>query len=261
MRIALAQAAGTPGDVAANLADVERLATRAAGEGAGLVVFPEAFVTGYNIGAQRLRALAEPADGPSTQRVADIARAAGLAILVGYAERDGDAVFNSAVLVDRDGSTKANHRKLHLWGALDRDAFAAGDVLTLADLDGVRVGVLVCYDIEFPEAARALAVEGAHLIAVPTALMEPAVEIAEVLPPARALENQVFVAYANRVGDEGELHYVGRSCVAGPTGEVTRAARDVETLLVADVDPGAIEKARSRTHYLADRRPGGYDAT
>jgi predicted amidohydrolase len=261
MRIALAQAAGTPGDVRANLADVERLATEAAARGARLVVFPEAFVTGYNIGAGRLAELAEPADGPSTRRVAAIAQAAGIAIVTGYAERDGDAVYNSAILVDRDGSTKANHRKLHLWGALDKDAFTAGDALAVTDVDGVRIGLLVCYDIEFPEAARALAVKGAHLIAVPTALMEPAIEIAELLPPARALENQVFVAYANRIGDEGDLHYVGRSCVAGPTGAVTRAPRDVETLLLADVDPEAIEAARSRTHYLADRRPRGYDAT
>ena len=223
------------------------------------MVFPEAFVTGYNIGAGRLAELAEPADGPAVQRLAAIARRAGIAILAGYAERDGDAVYNSAVLVDRDGSTAANYRKTHLFGHVDREAFTAGDGFALADLDGLRVGVLVCYDIEFPEAARALALRGAQLIAVPTSLMEPAVEVAETLVPARALENQVFVAYANRVGDEGDLHYVGRSCVAGPTGAVTRAAPEGETLLIADVDPAALDRARERLFYLGDRRPPLYD--
>ena len=258
MRIALAQAAGTPGDVAANLADVERLAMRAGGEGARLVVFPEAFLTGYNIGAERLAELAEPCDGEVVGKLGQIAERAGVAVLVGYAERDGDAVYNSAVLVDRDGATKAHYRKTHLFGDVDRAAFAPGDQLATVDLDGLKVGVLVCYDIEFPEAARALADRGAQLIAVPTSLMEPAVEVAEYLVPARALENQVFVAYANRVGDEGDLHYVGRSCVAGPKGEVTRAGHDDEELLIADVDPRAIDEARARLHYLEDRRPELY---
>lgn len=127
----------------------------------------------------------------------------------------------------------------------------------MVDLDGLRVGVLVCYDVEFPEAVRALALAGAQLVAVPTALMEPSAWIAETLVPARAAENQVFVAYCNRVGTERTLTYVGRSCVAGPAGEVVAAGTE-EQLLVADVDPAAIERARTRHDYLRERRPELY---
>ncbi len=255
MRIALLQAAGTPSDVAANLAAVRRAAAGAAAGGVRLLICPEAFVTGYNIGAERISALAEPADGPSVRELGAIAAEADLAILCGYCERDGDAVYNSAALVDRHGALLANYRKTHLFGELDRSAFAPGDALALAEVEGLRVGVLVCYDIEFPEPARRLALAGADLIAVPTSLMAPSHWIAETLVPARAAENQVFVAYANRVGAEGELRYIGGSRVAGPEGSVVTAPPAAETLLFAEVDTDAIARSRASYSYLAERRP------
>ena len=260
MRVALFQAAGTPGDVAANLAAVRRVAHEAAEAGARLVIFPEAFVTGYNIGPELLLALAEPADGAQVRELRTIAAEAGVALLVGYAELEGDDVYNSAVLIERDGQVLLNYRKTHLYGDLDRAAFAAGEALApVVELDGVKVGVLVCYDIEFPEPARALAERGAQLIAVPTALMDPSGWIAETLVPARAAENQVFVAYCNRVGTEGELEYVGRSSVARPGGGPTEfAPRGEELLLFADVEPEEIVMAKGRHDYLRDRRPDLY---
>ena len=260
MRVALFQAAGTPGDVAANLAAVRRAAHEAADGGARLIIFPEAFITGYNIGPELLLALAEPVDGAQVRELRTIAAEAGVAILVGYAELDDHHVFNSAVLIDRDGEVLLNYRKTHLYGDLDRKAFAAGEALApVVELDGVRVGVLVCYDIEFPEPARALAAAGAQLIAVPTSLMEPSGWIAETLVPARAAENQVFVAYCNRVGTEGGLEYVGLSCVAGPAGGAPMAApKDEELLVYADVDVAEIDAAKSRHDYLRERRPDLY---
>ena len=256
MRIALFQAAGTPGDVAANLDAVRRAAREAADGGARLVVFPEAFVTGYNVGAELLLALAEPADGAHVRALREIAAGTGIAVLCGYAELEGDAVFNSAVLIDREGTVLLNYRKTHLYGDLDRGAFRAGDALApVVEVDGVRVGVLVCYDIEFPEPARRLALEGAQLIAVPTALMEPSGWIAERLVPARAAENQLFVAYCNRVGTEGDLDYVGLSSVTGPAGEpAATAPRGEQRLVFAEVDPAAIDEAKGRHDYLRDRR-------
>jgi len=112
--------------------------------------------------------------------------------------------------------------------------------------------------VELPEPVRALALRGAQLIAVPTSLMAPAHAVAQVLVPARAMENQLFVAYANRVGQEGELRYVGRSCVAGPDGLVAAAGDDEERLLVADLDLGAIERSRAGHDYLRERRPALY---
>ena len=260
MRIAVVQAAGTPGDVEANLRDVDRLAAEAAGQGARLAIFPEAFVSGYNLGRERVAQLAQPAGGDAVRRIAATACDHGLAILCGYYERDGDTVFNSAVLAGAHGEVLANARKTHLWGDLDRAAVEAGAGFAAAAVEGVGVGILICYDIEFPEAARALALAGAQLIAVPTALMEPGHLIADMLVPARAAENQVFVAYANRVGREGDLDYLGRSCIAGPEGVVARASTPEETVLVADLDLGLITRSRRRHSYLDERRAALYRA-
>lgn len=260
MRIALAQAAGTPGDIDANLADVRRFAERAAAEQARLVVFPECFATGYNVGTELLRTLAEPAGGPVEQELRAVSADTGVAVLCGTAQLDRGVVRNVAILAD-DGTTVAIARKTHLFGEVDRSSFAAADALpALAELDGVRIGILICFDVEFPEPVRALALGGAQLIAVPTALMEPAHVVAETLVPARAIENQVYVAYANRVGEEHTLRYVGRSCVAGPEGLVAAAGTRAEELLVADLDLDAIDRSRSAHDYLRERRPALYRA-
>jgi predicted amidohydrolase len=249
MRLALLQARGTPGDVAANLAALRE----AASAGADLVVTPEAFLTGYDIGAEALRELA----GPLPQEVGAIAREHGVAIACGWVERDGDRVYNSATLFDATGAAILTHRKAHLYD-FDRDAFAPGDAFAVAEVGGLRVGLLICFDVEFPEAARALALAGAQLIVVPTSLMAPYDVVARTLVPARAAENQVFVAYCNRVGRERELDYVGLSCVIGPDGgELARAGAGPE-LVVADVDPAAVTAARSAFSYIEQRRPAIY---
>ncbi|MGN6290673.1 MAG: nitrilase-related carbon-nitrogen hydrolase, partial [Sphingopyxis terrae] len=177
----------------------------------------------------------QPAEGRWHQEIAAIAAEAGLAILYGHPERSEGRVFNTATLVDRDGTVLARHRKTHLFGDLDRAVFAPGDALSaIADLDGTRVGVLICYDVEFPEAVRALALAGVDLVAVPTALMRPEEIVARTLVPARAYENQVYVAYANRIGTEGDLDYCGESCVVAPDGEELARAGTEEALLLAD---------------------------
>ncbi len=258
MKIALFQSRGVPGNVAANLAAIRRAATDAAAAGARLIVFPEAFLTGYNIGGL-VRDLAEPEDGPSLLELRRIAADAGIAILCGYCERDGERIYNAAALLDRHGEPRLNYRKTHLYGAVDRAAFTPGDELTVATIDGLRIGVLICYDIEFPEAARLLALAGAQLVAVPTSLMSPFDWVSRILVPARAAENQVFVAYANRVGSEDEIAYVGQSCVAGPDGTLLASAGpQEEALLFAEIDPVAIEGARAVHSYLAERRPSLY---
>ena len=255
VRIALLQARGTPADVDANVAAVRRAAREAAAAGARLLITPEAFLTGYDIGG-RLRELATP-EPPG---IGEIAREEDVAILVGWAERRGERVHNAATLFAADGEPLLTHRKLHLYGDVDRAAFDAGDHLATADLDGLCIGVLVCFDIEYPEAARALALSGAQLIAVPTSLMAPYDVVARTIVPARAAENQVYVAYANRVGREGEhFDYVGQSTVAGPGGEIVALApADEEALLLADVDPDEIARARSAYSYLDERRPALY---
>lgn len=257
MRVSLCQTAGYPGDVPANLKLLEQFADRAAAQGARLLVLPELFLTGYHLGEALLR-LAEPADGPSAQAVSRIARQSGLALLYGYPERDGAAVYNAALIVDASGQPVANARKAHLWGPEEARWFSAGSHLALARLEGMRVGLLICYDLEFPEAARALALAGADLIAVPTALPEHFGRVAELLVPARAYENQVFVAYADRCGEEHGLSYAGLSRIVAPDGALLAGAGTQEALLTADVVPEAYTRSREQNPYVAQRRPALY---
>ena len=141
MRLAVYREKSTAGDVPGALELLRRRALAAAEAGAGLAIFPEMFLTGYSIGDAVFK-MAEPVDGPSAGKAAAIAREAGVALLYGYPERDGDTVYNSALLIGRDGAPLANYRKTHLYGSEEKRLFAPGDSLMLAELDGLKIGIL-----------------------------------------------------------------------------------------------------------------------
>jgi predicted amidohydrolase len=197
MKIAIYQGQGRPKRVNENLEIIRSAALSATKQGARLIIFPEMFLTGYNIG-DAIFGLAEPPDGPGAQKAAAIAREANIALLYGYPEKFDAVVYNSAILIDRHANVLANYRKTHLFGPAENRLFQAGTALVLTRLEGLTIGILICYDVEFPEAVRALTNAGAQLIAVPTALMKPYCRIAETVVPARAYESQVFIAYVNR---------------------------------------------------------------
>jgi predicted amidohydrolase len=258
LRTALLQSSGRLSDVAANLTALDEAAERAAATGAGLLVCPELFLTGYAIGNDVAK-LAEAADGPAARAIADIAVRHGLAVAYGYPERDGETVYNAVQLIGSDGGRLANYRKTHLFGCFEQQAFTPGDQpVVQAGLDGLRVGLMICYDVEFPENVRAHALAGTDLLLVPTAQMHPFQFVAESVVPVRAFENQMYVAYVNRTGPEGEFEFVGLSCLAGPDGAArARAGRGTE-LVVGDVDPEFLAASRADNPYLRDRRPGLY---
>ncbi|MDE3721214.1 carbon-nitrogen hydrolase family protein [Nocardiopsis sp. N85] len=260
LRAALDQGTGHSGDTAHALRRLADRARTAAAGGADLLIGPEMSLTGYNIGDDVGR-LAEAVDGPLAQAVSEIAADTGVAIVHGFPERDGDAVYNTVRLVDGAGTHLAAYRKTHLFGDLDRDAFTPGDVpVVQADLAGVRLGLLVCYDVEFPEPVRAHALAGTELLIVPTALMRPFLDVPNRIVPVRALENQIHLAYVNRCDTEGDLRYAGLSALIAPDGSETLRAGADEELLIGDVDPGAIGRAREEQSYLDDRRPELYGA-
>ncbi|WP_369239537.1 carbon-nitrogen hydrolase family protein [Streptomyces sp. R21] len=258
MRTALLQSSGRPGSVVENLKVLDEAAGRAAAAGAGLLVAPEMFLTGYAIGDDIAR-LAESADGDSADAVAETAGRHGVAIAYGYPERAGEDVFNSVQLISADGSRLANYRKTHLFGCFERDHFTPGDQpVVQAELDGLRIGLMICYDVEFPENVRAHALAGTDLLLVPTAQMHPFQFVAESVVPVRAFENQMYVAYVNRVGQEGEFEFVGLSTLAGPDGIARARAGRAEELVFADADPVSLAASREVNPYLQDRRPGLY---
>jgi predicted amidohydrolase len=260
LRTALLQSSGRPGSVAGNLAALDAAAAGAAAGGAGLLVCPEMFLTGYAIGDGVSR-LAEPAQGPGAAAVAEIAARHGLAVLYGYPERDGERIFNAARLIGPDGVPLANYRKTHLFGDFEREWFTPGErPVVQAELAGLRLGIMICYDVEFPENVRAHALAGTDLLLVPTAQMHPFEFVARSVVPVRAFENQMYVAYVNRTGQEGEFEFVGLSALAGPDGTVRARAGSGDELLIGEVDAGLLAASRAANPYLLDRRPGLYDA-
>jgi predicted amidohydrolase len=168
-------------------------------------------------------------------------------------------LHNSAAFVDPAGDVLAVHRKAHLFGDLDRAYFSAGDAaVPVVDHEGVGVAMMICYDVEFPEYARTAALAGAHLIAVPTAQMEPFEFVADTVVRARAWENQVYVAYANHDGVEGSTTYVGRSSIVGPDGSVLDRLESGTGLVWADVEPEKVREGQRANPYLTDLRPALY---
>ncbi|MEU5181667.1 carbon-nitrogen hydrolase family protein [Streptomyces longwoodensis] len=258
MRTALLQSSGRPGSVAENLKVLDEAAGRAAAAGAGLLITPEMFLTGYAIGDDIAR-LAEPADGDSADAVAEVAGRHGLAVAYGYPERAGEGVYNAVQLISADGVRLAGYRKTHLFGCFERDHFTPGDQQVVqAELNGLTVGLLICYDVEFPENVRAHALAGTDLLVVPTAQMHPYQFVAESMIPVRAFESQMYVAYVNRVGPEGAFEFVGLSTLAGPDGVARARAGRAEQLVFADADPVFLAASREANPYLEDRRPGLY---
>jgi predicted amidohydrolase len=254
IKIAALQMQSSDADVEANLARVEAAAREAAKAGASLLVTPELCLTGYGAG-DVITELAEPADGPIVQRLQAISTETGVAIIAGFAERDGAVVFNSAVYVD-GAATSTVYRKSHLYGDYERSLFAAGKPeARLFSHRGVTCGMLICYDVEFPENVRRLAQAGAEAILVPTAL--PAgwsgTFITDHMIQTRAFENQVFVAYINHCGADARFTFAGSSRIAAPDGSLLASAGSHgEHLMIAEIRPEHFVISKAENTYLAD---------
>lgn len=254
MIVGLFQGPELSSEVSANLAAIEDAARRAKTAGASMLITPEMSATGYNIG-ELTADRAEPADGQISVAVRDIARRHGIAIVYGYPELNGtDLPYNSIQVIDADGSSIANYRKTHLFG-FDRKYFTPGPKwLQQFDFDGIRCGLLICYDIEFPENARAHADAGTQWLIVPTGLMDPYGHVSTQLVPTRAYESQIFVTYVNRTGSEGDLTYCGLSCAIAPDATELVRAGTAEQLLITEIDPAAVAVSRAINTHLDDRR-------
>ena len=222
MRLAIGQAPSPAGDEAAALAAGERTLRAAAAAGADMAVMPELFLPGYN--HPDIARLAQPADGPWVSALCDLVRKSGCGLTIGFAERDGAQIFNSAMTIGADGAVHAVYRKIQLYGPREMTLFTPGDRYAIFDLGGYRVAVLICYDVEFSGHIRALALQGVNLILVPTANMEPYTYVMDHIVPAMAVTHGVAIAYANLCGAEGDLVYCGGSLVAGQDGAVLAQA-------------------------------------
>ena len=250
LRLALWQGPSPAGDVGAALAALDRALAAAGAMGAQVLVGPELFLPGYNCADPG--ALAQPRGGDWQGALAGLTRRHGCALALGYAERDGGACYNSALVLDAGGTEVAHYRKIQLYGAREARLFRPGQSYCRFDLNGHRMALMICYDVEFAPHVAALAALGAETILVPTANMLPFTHVAAATVPAMAANHGLSIVYANFCGVEGDLAYAGGSVIVGPHGEVLAAAGPAPALLVADVP--ARDPARLSTQ-AADFRP------
>jgi nitrilase len=233
MRLALWQGTSPEGDLDRALAEAEAALAAAAAMGATALVLPEVWLPGYNQPDIPARAL--PRDSPPLQRLSQMARAARTALVVGYAERDGDRVYNSSACFGPDGGRLANYRKVQLYGPREKAIYQPGDAYAMFRLEDEIAAILICYDVEFEPHIKTLADRGVTALLVPTANMHPFTHVARHTVPAMAANHGLSIAYANYCGAEGDLDYVGLSLIAGPHGEILAQAGDGPALLVAEI--------------------------
>jgi predicted amidohydrolase len=259
MLLALMQANSAVLDSDANCAAVDNAARAAAAAGAAVLVTPELFPVGY--APRRLRAELDPSALPAIEdTLAGIARThrIGLVYSLPAVSRGGEWNISSTLL-DAQGNLLLHYVKVHLFGEEERAAFVPGtDAPAVVNFNGVRTSMVICYDVEFPEAVRAAAAGGAELLLVPTALAHGFEAVPQVLLRARAMESQLTIAYANHAGVEDGCKFLGGSVIASPDGVLLAAAGEGNQLLFAEVDAEMAGRARAAVPYLAERRPDLY---
>jgi len=231
MRVLLGQLEPAAGDVAGNAATV--CGALAAHPDAELAIFPELFLCGYDLA--RIEELAIGLADPSLALIAEAATAAQTVVVVGFAERRPEGVANAVACI-APGTSPVVYRKANLFGPGERAAFVEGGELVVADAGGHHLGLLICFDVEFPEPARALATAGAQLLVTIAANMEPYGPDHALAARARALDNRRPHVYVNRTGEESGLRFVGASCAIDTGGGIITCLGAEPELRCVDLD-------------------------
>jgi len=262
MKVALAQIEVSSGEPEANTSKMIKWVERAAREGNDVVVFPEMTDTGYEMPII-LKTAQNWESGPA-QELAEAAKKYNINVVAGISEHENDNVFNSILVLNRDGQKVGKYRKTHLITAApmhEEKYLGFGEELVICEIDGVKVGLMTCYEIRFPEIARKLAFAGAELIVITAAF--PLIRLShwQTLTQARAIENQVYVAATSRIGkDKPEgLQFCGTSTIYNPYGVTLSTSSQVhEALVTADVDVDVIKSVRAQIKVHQDVRPNLY---
>lgn len=245
----------SPADLAgtqARLAWLRSVLPEVARAGAKLLLLPELFACGYNIG-DAITERAESLDGPTAVAIAEMARDHAVAIAYGFAERCEGEIYSAALCITPDGAALGHHRKLAIPPGFERDHLTAGRGCQLFEYRGLKIAILICYDAEFAETVRHVAGQGADLVLVPTALGAQWAWVAQTMIPTRAYENGIYLAYANSAGTERGFAFLGQSVVAAPDGQEAARAGAESEILLADIHLERVTAAQARLPYLQDR--------
>lgn len=254
VNIALAQLICEDGRPENNLARLDHVVDNY-GHSHDLILFPETYIMGFPApegfpSPELLQTLAEPLNGPIVKHLESKAREANTFIVVGLYEKERENIYNTTVLVGPTGLL-LSYRKTHLWGE-ESTSITAGNCFRSCSLQETKVGLLICYDIEFPEPARAVASMGTELLLVTDGNWDGSIH--RVAAQARAQENQMFVALVNRLGQLGETTFCGESVVVDPYGRIIAEAGREEEVLSVSIDLSLVQKSRQQYYYLKERR-------
>ena len=266
-RIAVGQMNPDPGNVEANLMQIESIVRAAADAGAKLVVLPETATTGYFI-TDRLAELAEADDGPTSIRVGRIAGTCGVHVAVGMPIAADGNFYDAQLLFGPDGRRLATYHKAHLFSA-EREYYAPGDAPLVVDTELGCIGMTVCYDLIFPDYVRRLVDLGAHVVINSTNWISDAWQrdrwgwtgpVVQALAGTRALENGIWLAMADCYGPEAGFDSLGYSCVAAPSGRIIASVGQGQGFAMADIVHNGedLDKWRGIATYRQDRRPELY---
>jgi predicted amidohydrolase len=266
MAIGLLQIDSKLKDVNANLKEIASRVKDAGEKGANLIVAPETVLTGYMLGIEDLREVAQSIPGPATEEVGAAAKKANAYVQFGMIEKNGEDLYNAVAVLGPTGALIARYRKTHLW-ALEHDIFKAGQELCLVDTEFGTVGVTICYDACFSEFIRALAAMGATVIThstfwlVKEAAIDKDVAIYHSYCRTRAFENQVYFVSANRVGNDDFLYGQGCSCVMTPWGSLAGSLAHAPGTLIVKTEWERLPAWQEIEPLWIDRRPDFYKET
>ena len=219
-----------------------------------LVICPELFISGYG-SYEKIRQYSETSDGDYANKIASLAKKTSTAIVYGYPEIQGDSLFNSAQLFDSKGISIVNHRKKMLPPTADESKiFTPGQDSSIVSINGIKIAIVICYELEFPELIRELALQDVQLIICPTGQSSnwPAAALHNCR--TRAFENGIFVAYANSTGRLNDINFMGESKIIGPDGLDVVNAGATEKVITGEIDTAEILSVRNKLPYLDDSK-------
>jgi predicted amidohydrolase len=258
VKVAVAQMDCRMGEIRANLETIKKLAKSISKQNPEIICFPELATTGYSLNRNWVK-YAEPIPGKTTDELCSIASELGSYLICGIDELDSQSgkIYDSAILISPNGKLRGTYRKVHLWDK-ERKFFVHGSNFPTFQTKFGKIGIGICYDIEFPEAARALAINGAKILFFPSAEMSPMENHVDTYAKSRSAENCCFVAFCNRTGTEYKTHFFGRSQIVSPDCKVLTRSTVRSPVAIAEVDYSLLESLRPKLPYLSQRVTEAY---
>jgi predicted amidohydrolase len=258
MKVSLLQMNIIPGNLIANRENAAQLINKAALQHPDTVVLPEMWTTAYQL--EGISSICDKYGEPTNDMIGAIAAEKKINIVAGsYASLEEEQVFNTAYIFNRKGNNIAKYQKIHLFKLMEEHKYIeSGSSHSVFMLDGIKCGIIICYDLRFPELTRKLALEGIQLLFVPAQWPAARLDHWITLLKARAIENQIFIAAVNRAGEHPKDEFLGGSMVINPFGEIIAQGDYKQQIISAELDFRLIEQTKLKIDILGDRVPHTY---